>query len=135
MSKILNGEQAVVAMFNGENVEWCINGLAWDILTVSEFMSWSMERFVGKDTTYRFRLKPQFITMNGIKIPAPFKPEDGELYYYLAATREGYWSKIYGKGIQDDDKRTKLGAWRTEEEMQEVVSIFNKAFGVSQNDN
>ncbi len=74
---------------------------------------------------YEFRLKPRTITINGIEVPAPFEPKPGELYYHPCGYREcGYW-------FNTNDGFDYLGAWRTEEEIKQVVAALRQVFGGS----
>lgn len=77
---------------------------------------------------YEFRLKPRTITINGIEVPAPFEPKEGEMYFYLNPhAHAGYgpnttigWSKYL-----------QFGVWRTEEEIKQVVAALRQVFGGS----
>lgn len=117
--KLISGKEALIALANGEEVEFqAIGDMNWydsKQWTVGELLC-----FKG-----RFRLKPRTITINGIEVPAPFEPKPGELYYHPCGYREcGYW-------FNTNDGFDYLGAWRTEEEVKQVVSALRQVFGGS----
>ena len=76
---------------------------------------------------YKFRLKPHTITLNNIEIPAPFEPKDGDEFWVLF---ESHYSPCGYKLILPDSKYSELcyGAWRTEEEIKQVVSALRSVF-------
>lgn len=84
---------------------------------------------------YEFRLKPRTITINGIEVPAPFEPKNGEDFYYLDCTSDNYggWAKTAWRNIESDSfkNNTVFGAWRTEEEIKQVVAALRQVFGGS----
>ncbi|NGP40989.1 hypothetical protein G4V72_04445 [Acinetobacter sp. GC2] len=79
---------------------------------------------------YEFRLKPRTILINGIEVPAPFLPEEGELFYHASPECE----KGYSKSMAHERNETtwqQFGAWRTEEEIKQVVAALRQVFGGS----
>ena len=75
-----------------------------------------------------FRLKPRTIAINGIEVPAPFEPKEGDKYYHISIqTSLGYgWDEWESS---DYDARASIfGAWRTEEEIKQVVSALRSVF-------
>lgn len=82
---------------------------------------------------YQFRLKPRTITINGIEVPAPFEPKNGEDFYYLDCTSDNYggWAKTSWRNVESDSfkNNTVFGAWRTEEEIKQVVSVLRNVLG------
>lgn len=79
---------------------------------------------------YEFRLKPRTITLNGIEVPAPFLPEEGELFYHVSPEYE----KGYAVSTAHERNETtwqQFGAWRTEEEIKQVVAALRQVFGGS----
>ena len=129
MSKLISGKEALIALANGDNVESKKIGLVErdDIswldtpktrqLTVLDFIS-------GQ---WHFRLKPKTITINGIEVPAPFEPKDGDGVYFIdCETNRGYSSDAIGGGCAE--QWIQFGAWRTEEEIKQVVSALRSVF-------
>lgn len=73
---------------------------------------------------YEFRLKPRTITLN-VEIPAPFEPKEGEEFFILAPLSVTGYTKVQGITTQVLlDEYVKLGAWRTEEEIKQVVAAL-----------
>lgn len=79
---------------------------------------------------FDFRLKPRTITINGIEVPVPFEPKEGEWFYFIKADSENGYSS---RKLHDDTPKylTLLGAWRTEEEIKQVVAALHQVFGGS----
>ena len=78
-----------------------------------------------------FRLKPRTITLNGIEVPAPFEPKDGDKCYIVDTEQEDcFYEFTYKTGYESLERYIRLGAWQTEDEIKQVVaalrSIFNK---------
>ena len=77
---------------------------------------------------YKFRLKPRTITLNNIEVPAPFEPKDGEIYWcFSTQTVIGYGHNVY-ESERADRRFINMGAWRTEEEIKQVVSALRSVF-------
>nr|WP_314523644.1 hypothetical protein [uncultured Acinetobacter sp.] len=94
----------------------------WKDLVLEEFEE---ELTLGDFINSRFewRLKPRTIKLE-LEIPAPFEPKVGEEYFYLNSGREsGYAMKLHD-GKQMDFMAIQFGAWRTEEEIKQVVAAL-----------
>ena len=120
MSELISGKEALIALANGEEVEFDTGVGGWYLahkgLTLHCFDS------------YKFRLKPRTITINGIEVPAPFEPKEGDKYYHISIqTSLGYgWDEWEDS---DYDARASIfGAWRTEDEIKQVVSALRSVF-------
>ena len=120
MSELISGKKALIALANGEEVQIkCVKDDEWydsTLWTVRELLRWQGE----------FRLKPRTITINGIEVPAPFEPKDGDTVFVLANfLQQGYLECTYptfeGHVFQ-------FGAWRTEEEIKQVVAALRSVF-------
>ena len=117
MSKLISGKEALIALANGEEVEYnSING--W-----SDVKHLHVHEFLG--VGYEFRLKSRTITINGIEVPAPFEPKHGDDIWFL--------NPDYGCGYADGDYDpaeavSQFGAWRTEDEIKQVVSALRSVF-------
>ena len=124
MSKLISGKEALIALANGEEVQIkCVRDDEWyesTLWTVGELLRWQ-----GK-----FRLKPRTITINGIEIPATFKPVEGDAFYYLSPEDEcGYDYKCFVEGYPHfDGNKIQFGAWRTESEIKQVVAAQRIVF-------
>ena len=118
MSKLISGKEALIALANGEEVEYKgEESKDWNYDTEQLVFSWI------KHDHYQFRLKPRTITINDIEVPVPFEPEIGEWYYYLWDCQEGYSSTSY-----KDSDPVVIGAWRTEDEIKQVVEALRSIF-------
>lgn len=119
---ILTGKEALIALANGEEVELQATGdMNWYDST-----QWTVREllcFKG-----RFRLKPRAIAINGIEVPAPFEPKEGDIFYYL---NDDYpYGYMWLRKTQDHN--FKFGAWRTEEEIKKVVAALRQVLGGAQ---
>ena len=127
MSKLISGKEALIALANGEEVE-CKNdvtGMDW-----SDATGLLVRSFFDPTHMWGFRLKPRTITINGIEVPATFKPVEGDTFYYLSPEDEcGYDYKCFVEGYPYfDGNKIQFGAWRTEEEIKQVVSALRSVF-------
>lgn len=129
MSELISGKEALIALANGEEVEYISKG--W---TDTKYWSDSekTKNFTIHDFysgSWVFRLKPRTITINGIEVPAPFEPKLGEKYWIIETSDKNSYSYISSFENDEQDKSlTKLGAWRTEEEIKQVVSALRSVF-------
>ncbi|ETR94615.1 hypothetical protein [Acinetobacter lactucae] len=82
--------------------------------------------FTDSETT-SFRLKPQTIKLE-LEIPKPFEPKEGDTFYYLNDGEECGYVKCEHDWTFDP-KDLNFGAWRTEEEVKQVVEQLRKLRG------
>ena len=125
MSELISGKDALIALANGELVE----------LQATGDMNWydSTQWTVGELLCFkgRFRLKPRTITINGIEVPAPFEPKEGETYWcFSTQTVIGYGHNVY-ESERADRRFINMGAWRTEDEIKQVIATLRQVFGGS----
>ena len=118
MSKLISGKEALIALANGEEVQIkCVKDDEWydsTQWTVGELLRWQGE----------FRLKPCTITINGVEVPAPFEPKDGDEVWCISDDH-GYGYCMYDWQINHS---VVIGVWRTEEEIKQVVSALRSVF-------
>ena len=123
MSELISGEEAKLAWASGEDIELCYKQHeeenTWFLLLSTDPLS----TFDRDD--FLFRLKPRTITINDIEVPAPFEPKEGEKFWHLYPSM--------GRGYNfttsiDSDHYEQFGAWRTEEEIKQVVSALRSIF-------
>ena len=131
--KLISGKEALIALANGEDVECSITGSnEWHNKTVNIRPYYFIGNGVGQ---FEFRLKPRTISINGIEVPAPFEPKNGEDFYYLDCASDNYggWAKTSWRNVESDSfkNNTVFGAWRTEEEIRQVVAALRQVFGGS----
>ena len=121
MSELISGKEALIALANGQEIEarHKQTGMGWS-------NAMTLNLFSFHSSLFEFRLKPRTITLNNIEIPAPFEPKDGDTVFVLANfLQQGYLECTYptfeGHVFQ-------FGAWRTEEEIKQVVSALRSIF-------
>ena len=127
MSKLISGKEALIALANGEEVE-CKNdvtGMDW-----SDATGLLVRSFFDPTHMWGFRLKPRTITINGIEVPAPFEPKEGEIYWcFSTQTVIGYGHNVY-VSERVDRRFINMGAWRTENEIKQVVAALRSVFNI-----
>ena len=142
MSELISGKEALIALANGERIEACVTHRLkkdeWHwfdakSLTVNEIEV--METVGNPDGSnilaIAFRLKPRTITLNGIEVPAPFEPKEGERYWcFSTQTVIGYGHNVY-ESERVDRRFMNMGAWRTEDEIKQVVAALKKIFVIN----
>ena len=122
MSELISGKEAKLAWANGKKLQIANTIVGEDFYDMDE----------GNTTLnifdldfYQFRLKTRTITINGIEVPAPFEPKVGEGYFYLNAKYKVGYSKTMREPLcNQDNKNIENGAWRTEEEIKQVVAAL-----------
>ena len=125
MTNLISGKEALIALANGEDVEWRHPERDW--FKAPQCSMRTQDFFSG---VYQFRLKPRTITLNGIEVPAPFEPKDDDKFFYLNDGEEvGYIVCTHDWGF--DPSELNFGAWRTEEEVQQVIAALRQVFGGS----
>ncbi|EXA86720.1 hypothetical protein [Acinetobacter baumannii] len=123
---LISGADAFTYLIGGSNdVQTKLNDTEkWR--DVPTGMSWAA--FANPDR--KFRLKPQTIKLE-LELPKPFEPKVGDLYWCIAMTNlRGYTQKVY-KDDGDDECLIHLGAYRTEDEIKQVVEQLRKIRGAS----
>ena len=65
MSELISGKDALIALANGEEVQIESNK-QW--VSVDNCQVY---QFLNRDCSYKFRLKPRTITLNGVELPKP----------------------------------------------------------------
>ena len=122
--KLISGKEALIALANGEEVEWRHPERDW--FKAPQCSMRTQDFFSG---VYQFRLKPRTITINGIEMPAPAEDED---YHH-----QGIWilnslePKEYSYVVLDITDELPRYWWRTEEEIKQVVAALRQVFGGS----
>lgn len=129
--KLISGKEALTKVTEGIVQYKCDEDPVadrWTTITGDFWDQYSLGIFLNEGTTWKFRLKPRTITINGIEVPAPFKPEDGDQFWHLYPSM--------GRGYNftvsiDSDHYQQFGAWRTEDEIKQVVAALRQVFGGS----
>lgn len=122
MSELISREDAKLAWANGKKLQIANTIVGEDFYDMDD--SNTTLNIFDLDF-YQFRLKPCTITINGIEVPAPFEPKEGEKFWHLYPSM--------GRGYNfttsiDSDHYEQFGAWRTEEEIKQVVSALRSVF-------
>lgn len=131
MSGLISGKEALIALANGKEVEyWCESDPSiqkrWT--PIKALNEYKLSYFLEDKPRFEFRLKPRTITLNNIEIPAPFEPKEGDIYYFINSSNlKGYGFKKFSND-GDDECLIFYGAWRTEEEIKQVVDALRSVF-------
>ena len=128
MINLISGKEALIALANGEDV-------LWRTKTDAEAKCFKkqtpdLEIVLSGNCDYRFWIKHRTITINGIEVPAPFEPKEGDEYYFLSSNGYGYDGANYNNDDLDEEYFM-FGAWRTEEQIKQVVAALRQIFGRS----
>lgn len=122
MSELISGKEALIALANGEEVEYTNSCTpSWHELSVSGI---SINEIVNPKFN-KFRLKPRTITINNIEVPAcgiNYKPHT--FMFVLNGLEPCEYSKI----ILDESDEIPPYWWSTEEEIKQVVSALRSVF-------
>lgn len=118
--KLISEKEAKLAWASGEDIELCYKQHeeenTWFLLLSTDPLS----TFDRDD--FLFRLKPRTITINGIEMPAPFEPKKGDQVWVIDSHCDcGYIPSFFNSA---EPKYTQFGAWRTEEEIKQVVTAL-----------
>lgn len=113
MSNLISGKDALIALANDQEIEYFDSELG-------EWVYMDMNHHFKRN----FRLKPKTIMLNGIEVPAPFEPKDGDYVYVISDQAENGWIKTK----HDYDFGYVFGAWRTEDEIKQVVEALRNIF-------
>ena len=126
MSELISGKEALIALANCQDVQYMDNSNTFKSLGWGN--AFGLETNLFFSDRFKFRLKPHTVTINGIEAPTPFKPTYGDIYYFINASNiNGYgFDKFNNDG--DDECVTFYGAWRTEDEIKQVVSALRTIF-------
>ena len=118
MSELISSKEAKLAWANGEVVQWRQSFKKWNDLEPSNVLG------LFDCNEMEFRLKPRTITINGIEVPAPFEPKEGDKTYYLNdGMTDGYRESEHLEHFEYH-----FGAWRTENEIRQVVAALRQIF-------
>ena len=116
----ISGQAAKIVWASGSVVEYNISGVWYEVNDENTLNIFN--------TDYKFRIKPKTININGIEVPATFKPKVGEKYWcFSTETVLGYGWNVYES--EDADRRfMNMGAWKSEEEIKKVIDALRSVF-------
>lgn len=132
---LISGAEALRALADGKEVEynWLNQKSSKWMLISEELKQFNLYEILSGTTEFgaiKFRLKPQTIKLE-LELPKPFEPKVGDLYWCIAMTNlRGYTQKVY-KDDGDDECLIHLGAYRTEDEIKQVVAQLRKIRGTN----
>ena len=135
--KLISGKEALIALANGESVQKKTDSWHSDCwLDISKKEPFNLDCFLSglnrHGDTIKFRLKPRTILINGIEVPAPFEPKNKEQCFYLDYLENCGFSELsFEANIDAHHRFIQYGAWRTEEEIKQVVAALRQVFGGS----
>lgn len=118
---LISGAEAMIAALDGKHVVWqwsdgCGN---WQAFNDEE---WTVEDL--KSDRYHFKIIPQTIKLE-LELPKPFEPKDNDWVWTISGVQEGGITQM----LHRDGNDYPLGAWRTEEEVKQVVEQLRKIRG------
>ena len=119
MTNPISGKEALIALANGEAVEGSLDLKLW-----VNARDYEIDSFLAPNTSFKFRLKPRAIKLN-LEIPAPFEPKDNENFYVIDCDSKDGYRKISN---MIHSSWTQFGAWRTEEQIKQVVAALKAVF-------
>ena len=123
MSNLISGKEAFDAAYNGDEAQWRWTGRDVEWRELKGETAFSINSL--KDSVCEFRLKPRTITLNGIEVPAPFEPKNGDdcrCYCINTSHKIGYdWYHCSHHSVGRI-------VWRSEEEVKQVVEALRSIF-------
>ena len=114
MSELISGKEAKLAWADGLVVQVAIGPDRFRTLVSSDDLG-------VFDRSNYFRLKPHTVTINEIEVPAPFEPKINQKYFYLYTENMSGYANGYYEDNLITKMRVQFGAWRTEDEIKQVV--------------
>lgn len=136
MSELISGKEALIALANGECVQkrssqWV--GDRWmEITSIEPFnLNCFLSGVNRNGENIEFRLKPKTITLNGIEVPAPFEPKVGDYVYFISSDETKGYAETTLENTPMNWGFIQFGAWRTEEEIKQVVAALRKIFVIN----
>ena len=123
MTNLISGKEELIALGSGKEVEYkSIDG--WGDASL-------IHAFEFLDNNYEFRLKPRTIKLE-LEIPEPFGPKENDIFWTLSTNYEcGYVQILCYRNDEQGERLSQFGAWRTEDEIKQVVAALRNVFGRS----
>lgn len=133
--KLISGKEALTRVTEGIVQCKCDEDSVadrWTTITDHFWDQYNLGVFLNENTTWKFRFKPRTILINGIEVPAPFEPKNKEQCFYLDYLENYGFSELsFESNIDVHHRFIQYGAWRTEEEIKQVVAALRQVFGGS----
>ena len=120
MSELISGKEALIALANGEEVEYLNSEKEW--VDIKDLPIWWL---CVENTGHAIRIKPRTITINGIEVPCC-----GENYQYGDAMYilNSLEPKEYSRVVLDFVDGVPAYWWKTESEIKQVVAALRTIF-------
>ena len=81
MSELISGKEALIALANGEEVEYFDTRETFKSIGWTDAKGMQAWLFIqSTDGLYKFRIKPR--TINEVDVPTPFEPKHGEILWH-----------------------------------------------------
>lgn len=119
---LISGADALKAMMEGKRVLYSGYGNQdWDTaLNCNLGVFLKHEKFPD----FTFKIVPKTINLS-LEIPAPFEPKGGDTCFIMDSEQEdGFYRFQFSSNSGFHNKLIQLGAWRTEEEIKQVVAAL-----------
>ncbi|MGQ1316570.1 hypothetical protein ACT400_12905 [Acinetobacter baumannii] len=102
----------------------------WTTITDNLWSQYHLGMFLDPDTKFKFRFKPQTIKVE-LELPKPFEPQVGEWYFFVSTENDCGYSTDKFEGLDRDVIQTQFGAYRTANEVEQVVEQLRKIRGTN----
>ncbi|WP_336948666.1 hypothetical protein [Acinetobacter junii] len=120
---LISGADALRALADGKEIQWVSADFKnWNDLDIwnANLKTFLNEKYIAEGE-FKFRLKPSTIKIE-LEIPAPFEPKKGDEFYHIwPESKDGWGLCNFSNGYEH---HAQLGAWRTEEEIKQVVAAL-----------
>jgi hypothetical protein len=113
MSDLISGKEALIALANGQEVEY--QAMDKNFYPLQDFLD-----------SAKIRLKPKTILLNGIEVPASENSYNGGLIWILCGTD----TREYTSLALDEADDLPAYFWKSEEEIKQVVAALRSIFNV-----
>lgn len=128
--KLISGKEALIKVAEGIVQYKCDEDPVadrWTTITDHFWDQYNLGVFLNENTTWKFRLKPRTITINGTEVPKSSDTYSGGLIWILCGTD----TREYTSLSLDENDELPAYFWRTEEEIKQVVAALRQVFGGS----
>lgn len=128
MINLISGKEALIALANGEEVEFKDGMNKWE--NIKYHMNLDLSMFLTAPDWMEFRLKPRTLNLNGIEVPVcGSNYQEGEtIFVFDDCCDERGYIEYSISGYQYQDSIPKLW-WHTEDEIKQVVAVLRQVFG------
>ena len=129
MSKLISGKEALKLVADGvvQYIHSSETQERWTTITDHFWCQYNLGMFLDTNTAFKFRLNPRTITINGIEVPVPFEPKEGDDYWYMTSYGK-IDTDVWCSDLRDNGRYSLFGVYRTEEEIKQVVSALRSVF-------